>query len=259
MAMHDVRNLKAIDSHLHFEHFPKYENEMQLSDRDTIWKVASAANVDKLFISTMEAVSDVNMVESENDYLWNLSQELDYLYQWVVIDPRNENTFLQAKRMLDHGKCVGIKLHPKGHNYTLAEFGDKIFSFASDFGAIVQIHPEDSATWILPHADQYPDVTFIVAHMCSWLGRAYADAIERAKHGNVWTDTSGMASFYNQGVEYIVNRVGADKILYGSDGYAAGFQRGRIEYAQISDEDKVKILRLNAERLFAKTFAREKK
>ena len=124
---------------------------------------------------------------------------------------------------------------------------------ASDFGAIVQIHPEDSATWILPHADKYPDVTFIVAHMCSWLGRAYADAIEQAKHGNVWTDTSGMASFYNQGVEYIVNRIGADKILYGSDGYAAGFQRGRIEYAQISDEDKAKILRTNAEKLFAKT------
>ena len=252
----DIKEIKAIDSHLHFEHFPKYDNEMQVSDQETIWKVARTANVEKIFISTLEAVGNTEMVESGNDYLWNLSQELDYLYQWVVIDPRNENTFLQAKRMLGNGKCVGIKLHPKGHNYTLAEFGDKIFSFASDFGAIVQIHPEDSATWILPHADKYPDVTFIVAHMCSWLGRAYADAIEQAKHGNVWTDTSGMASFYNQGIEYVVNRVGADKILYGSDGYAAGFQRGRIEYAQISDEDKAKILRYNAEKLFAKTLGK---
>lgn len=249
----DIREIKAIDSHLHFEHFPKYDNEMQISDKETIWKVARTANVDKIFISTMEAVTKPEMVESENEYLWNLSQELDYLYQWVVIDPRNENSFLQAKRMLNNGKCVGIKLHPKEHNYTLAEYGDKIFSFASDFGAIVQIHPEDSATWILPHADKYPDVTFIVAHLCSWLGRAYADAIEQAKHGNVWTDTSGMASFCNQGIEYTVNRVGSDKILYGSDGYAAGFQRGRIEYAQISDEDKANILRYNAERLFAKT------
>ena len=259
MDINDVRNLKAIDSHLHFEHFPKYENEMQVSDRETIWKVASSANVDKIMISTMEAVLNPKMVESENDFLWNLSQELDYLYQWVVIDPRNENSFLQAKRMLNNGKCVGIKLHPKEHNYTLAEFGDKIFSFASDFGAIVQIHPEDSATWILPHADKYPDVTFIVAHMCSWLGRAYADAIEQAKHGNVWTDTSGAASYCNQGFEYIVSRVGSDKILYGSDGYAAGFQRGRVEYAQISNEDKANILRFNAERLFAKTFERNKK
>ncbi len=252
----DSRSIKAIDCHNHFFHFPTYENEMQVSDRETIWKVAATANVDKLFISTMEAVSNCDMVESENDYLWNLSQELDYLYQWVVIDPRNDNTFLQAKRMLNNGKCVGIKLDPQTHKYTLAEFGDKIFSFASDFGATIVTHPEENATWILPYADKYPDVNFIVAHMCSWLGRAYADAIEQSKHGNVYADTSGMASFYNQGVEYIVNRVGADRILYGSDGYAAGFQRGRIEYAQISEEDKIKILRGNAERLFGDAFKR---
>ncbi len=248
----DIKSIKAIDCHNHFYHFPSYNDEMQTSDLETIWKVASTANVEKVFVSTMESVTKAEMVESENDYLWNLSQELDYLYQWVVIDPRNENTFLQAKKMLNNGKCVGIKLHPREHKYTLAEFGDKIFSFASDFGAVVQIHPEDSATWILPHADKYPDVTFLVAHMCSWLGRAYADAIEQAKHGNVWADTSGMASICNQGVEYTVNRVGSDKILYGSDGYAAGFQRGRIEYAQISDEDKAKILYKNAEKLFGK-------
>lgn len=248
----DVKSIKAIDCHNHFYHFPSYENEMQISDLETIWKVADGANIEKIFVSTMESVSDVNQVEAENDYLWNLSQELDYLYQWVVIDPRNDNTFLQAKKMLDHGKCVGIKLHPAWHKYTLAEYGDKIFSFASDFGAIVQIHPEDNATWILPHADKYPDVTFLVAHMASWVGRAYADAIEQAKHGNIYTDTSGIASSSNQGVEYTVGRVGSDKILFGTDGYAAGFQRGRIEYALIPDEDKEKILRTNSERLFAK-------
>lgn len=248
----DCRSIKAIDCHNHFDHFPTYENEMQVSDLKTIWSVAHDANIEKIFVSTMESVSKTETVEAENDYLWNLSQELDYLYQWVVIDPRNDNTFLQAKKMLNQGKCVGIKLHPTDHKYTLEEYGDKIFSFASDFGAIVEIHPEGNATWILPHADKYPDVTFLVAHMASWVGKAYAEAIEQAKHNNIYTDTSGIASAFNQGIEYIVNRVGSDHILFGTDGYAAGFQRGRIEYAQIPEEDKIKILRTNSEKLFAK-------
>ena len=44
--------------------------------------------------------------------------------------------------------------------------------------------------------------------------------------------------------------VGFERILFGTDTYAAGFQRGRIEYALIPDEDKANILRNNALRLF---------
>ncbi len=248
----DIREIRAIDSHIHFDHFPKEQNEMQINTLEHQRKISLGAGIDQMFYSSMEAVSHVEMVESENDFLWNYSQENEHIYQWVVIDPRNDNSFQQAKRMLGNGKCVGIKLHPQLHQYTLAEYGDKLFTFASDFGAIVQIHPEENATWILPYADKYPDVTFIVAHMGSWLGRAYADAIEQAKHGNVYTDTSGMASFYNNALEYTVERVGADKILFGTDGYSPAFQRGRVDYAMISYEDKVKILRTNAEKLFHK-------
>ena len=249
----DIREIKAIDCHNHFEHFPQNTNEMQINTPEHQHKISLGAGIDTLFYSTMEAVGKAEMVESENEFLWNFSLENEHVYQWVVIDPKNENSFLQAKRMLGNGKCVGIKLHPKEHGYTLAEFGDKLFSFASDFGAIIQIHPEENATWILPYADKYSDVTFIVAHLGSWLGRAYADAIEQAKYGNVYADTSGMASFYNNALEYTVGRVGADKILFGTDGYSPAFQRGRVDYALISDEDKVKILRYNAEKLFKKT------
>ncbi len=44
--------------------------------------------------------------------------------------------------------------------------------------------------------------------------------------------------------------MGSERILFGTDTYAAGFQRGRIEYAQISDADKENILVNNAVRLF---------
>jgi len=53
-------------------------------------------------------------------------------------------------------------------------------------------------------------------------------------------------------VEYAYSRVGADRILFGTDTYSAAFQRGRIEFALIPREDKQKILRDNSLRLFAK-------
>ena len=98
-------------------------------------------------------------------------------------------------------------------------------------------------------ADKYPDVTFIMAHLGSY-SVSDSIAIEKAKHGNVYADTSGIASSKNLVIEYTVGRVGSERILFGTDTYATGFQRGRIEYALISEEDKENILRKNAERLF---------
>ena len=72
-----------------------------------------------------------------------------------------------------------------------------------------------------------------------------------AKHRNIYTDTSGMASLKNKLIEYAVSQIGSDRILFGTDTYAAGAQRGRIEYAMISQEDKENILFNNAKRLFS--------
>lgn len=247
-------NIKAIDTHMHFTHGSIYDpkcNELESGDLNTVIKLHEGAGSDKMFCSTLASVYHAESVEEENEYLFQLAQKVDPVYQWVVIDPRNEKTFQQAEKMLHHGKCVGIKLHPVNHKYSLTEFGDKIFSFASEYHAIVQIHPETYPEYILPFADKYPDVTFIMAHLGSY-SISDSNAIERAKHGNVYTDTSGRASTQNLVIEYTVGRVGSERILFGTDNYSIGFQRGRIDYALISEEDKENILRKNAERLFGR-------
>lgn len=250
----DVRDIVAIDAHTHINHgvpgdsgaekLPVYSAML-----DWLRKVNLAAGIDRMLCSTMPSVTSDKYVYEENEYLAGLVREVDYLYQWVVVDPRVEATFEQARQLLATPKCVGIKLHPLYHKYELEEYGDALFTFAAQHRAIVQIHATvDDADHILPFADKYPDVTFIMAHLG---GKAYADAIEYAKHGNVYVDTSGINSSRNAVVEYTVERVGSERILFGTDTYAAGFQRGRIDYALISDEDKERILRGNALRLFA--------
>ena len=249
----DIRQIVAIDSHTHINHGVEGDSsgeKLPVYSAMPEWlrRVNRAAGIDRMLCSTFSSVTSPMRVYEENEYLAGLVGEVDYLYQWVVVEPRDERTFEQAKRILQSPKCVGIKLHPLAHKYELEEYGDALFSFASERKAIVQIHAAvDDADRILPFADKYPDVTFIMAHLG---GKAYVDAIEYAKHGNVYTDTSGINSSRNAVVEYAVERVGSERILFGTDTYAAGFQRGRIDYALISDEDKVNILRDNALRLF---------
>jgi len=245
-------DLIAIDSHTHINHGHPEDASAERTPGysampDWLYRVNDGAGVGKMLCSTFASVLSSEGVPEENEYLHQLVQEQEYLYQWVVLEPRIPETYRQAERMLQHEKCVGIKLHPLYHKYALEEYGDTLFSFASRFHAVVQIHPEKEADYILPLADRYPDVTMIVAHLGSL---EHIRAVADAKHGNVWTDTSGIASSRNQVLEYAVSRVGSERILFGTDTYAAGFQRGRVEYAQISETDKENILRSNAVRLF---------
>lgn len=240
--------------HTHINHGSRFDSETRngySADLDDLILINRAAGIDKMFACTFASCLQPEAIVEENEYVHRMLDQVECLYQWVVIDPRIEETFTQAEKMLRHKKCVGIKLHPLYHQYSLEEYGEQILSFASNFCTVLLIHPEKEASYILPMADQHPELNFIVAHLG---GETYVDAVEFAKHKNVYTDTSGIASSNNLIIEYAYNRIGADRILFGTDTYSAAFQRGRIEFALIPQEAKNNILRENALRLFAKHF-----
>lgn len=245
----DIHDITAIDMHSHYNHgarFDSDENDVYKADLPFLRRKADAANISAIACSTFAAVLHVEDVVEENEHLYELSQQYDWLYQWSVIEPRNKETYEQSKRLLKSNKCLGLKIDPPCHNYAVAEFGDDIFSFAAEQGAIVLMHP-DSMEYMTGFADKYHDVKIIIAHDC---GPYHNEPIAAAKYGNLYTDTSGSASINNNVVELAVSRIGSERILFGTDTYDAGFQRGRIEYAMISDKDKQNILRDNALRLF---------
>ena len=244
----DVHRIKAIDVHSHINHgtpFDDKESEIYSARIDRLREINRAAGIETFFCSTFASVLSAEAVVEENDYMASVSAENPDVRQWVVIEPRIKETYAQAEKYLSGGSCVGIKLHPPYHGYSLKTFGDEIFSFASDFSAVVLIHPEMEATYILPFAERYPKVRFIMAHLGNV---SYAEAIAAE---NVYADTSGIASSNNYILEYTVGKAGSSHILFGTDTYAAGFQRGRIAYSPIDDADKLNILRYNAERLFS--------
>ena len=229
--------------------FDTVESAVSSAQLEKLQEIAAYAGIEKMFGCPFAACLNPEVVEEQNAYMRQIVQKTGNLYQWVVIEPRLNGTIKQADVILRDEKCVGIKLHPLYHQYALDQYADVIFPIARKHGKPVLIHAEKEPTYIVPMADRYPDVQFIIAHMGDV---PYVDAVAQAKHGNIWLDTSGIASSKNQVIEYAVSRIGADRILFGTDTYAAGFQRGRVAYAGISLNDKAKILRFNAQCLFGK-------
>jgi uncharacterized protein len=109
--------------------------------------------------------------------------------------------------------------------------------------------PEDVA--IL--ARRHPATTLIMAHMAfDW--RRGVDAI--ADCPNVLVDTSGFDPEAGS-IEHAVATLGADRVLYASDapGRDVLCQIGKVLAADLSAEDRDKLLRGNAERLLLRAHA----
>jgi len=96
-------------------------------------------------------------------------------------------------------------------------------------------------------AARFPDVTLIAAHLTPAGVRGVQDVLP---FPNVHFDTSGAQPFAGV-LEYAVERLGARRILYGSDVPGRDFsaQLGRVYGARLSDEDRRLILGDNARRI----------
>ena len=259
-----VRDCLAIDVHGHFGLYPSdphhpQDGQLMTGDVETVRRRAGSARTRLTVVSSLTAL----LPRGNNDPLKGnveaAAAVAPYaeLRHWVVVDPLRPDTFRQAAEMLGSPRCAGIKIHPEEHVYPIAQHGAAIFKFAAERRAVVITHsgeknslPEDFVRF----ADAYPEVTLILSHLGhGWDGdRSHqVRAIQASRRGNIYVDTSSIASMIARLVEWAVAEVGADRILYGTDSplYYAPAQRARIDTAEISDEAKRKILCENSERV----------
>jgi predicted TIM-barrel fold metal-dependent hydrolase len=145
-----------------------------------------------------------------------------------------------------------IKLHPGTHKYPVTGPNYKpIWEYAHEHDAIVLVHTWDSdancGPLLFPKiAKEHPRARILLGHSgVTW--RGYMQAIEAAEAAeNLWLDLSGSQN-HRLILEHCVERVGAERILFGSDlpFLEAAMTIGRVLTSRISDDAKEKILRTN--------------
>lgn len=255
--------IPAIDVHAHYGKYDrgagKLVNEFMTGDAALVVRRARQANIRFTVVSPLEALLPRfggNPIAGNADAA-RVVAETDGLLQWVVIDPLKPETYQQAEEMLQLPKCVGIKLHPEEHGYPIAEHVDALFAFAARHRAVVLGHSSEKNSLAADYgrfANAFPEVRVILAHLgCGWDDDLthQVRAIQQNKHGNLFTDTSSARSITPGLIEWAVQEVGAERILFGTDTplYFTAMQRVRIDCADIGDHEKRLILRDNAVRL----------
>jgi len=144
---------------------------------------------------------------------------------------------------------VGIKLH----RYD-ARISREVCEVARAFSSPVlyDVMGEVSVCELL--AQEYPDVNFVIPHLGSFADdwRAQIALIDHlARHPNIYTDTAGVRRF--DILEQALQRAGARKILFGSDGpwLHPGVELAKVRALGLSRDDEDLVLAGNFLRLTA--------
>ena len=258
----DMMRLPAIDVHGHcgvFDGYPEATAHLLNAPAEEVSARAWACAITWTLVSELGAFDVAedrpSDVDAANRRAQEAAERLDNLLFYAVVNPRREGWQAKTERLLADPRCVGVKLHPCWHFWTPEECGNEVFSFAHERRLIVLTHTGNEGNEperFIPYADKYPHVKLILAH----IGHddvhdrrdAQINAVRKSTQGNVWADTSSAKSITSRLIEYAVERIGTDRILFGTDTplYFAAMQKARIAYAQISEVAKRKILYENA-------------
>ncbi|MBF0451038.1 MAG: amidohydrolase [Candidatus Magnetomorum sp.] len=162
----------------------------------------------------------------------------DRFLGWILIHPKSQqDSIAEVHRWIDHPNCVGIKAHPFWHQYAPAEL-IPVAEIASAKGKPMLIH-----LGFDDHGDYQrlvqtvPELKLILAHAAF---PEYKDQWKSIRSlPNVFVDISQTAYVNIQTIAEVINYLGPEKCLYGSDGpYGSEGQDGLFDFDVILKQIK---------------------
>jgi predicted TIM-barrel fold metal-dependent hydrolase len=187
-----------------------------------------------------------------NDFLLEVWRRLpERMIPFLSVNPNDarENLLTELERM----HAAGVRCIKLINRYQQRYPGDGpnlmlVYEFAAEREMLVFNHAW-SEEEIAKISAQFPEVDFVFGH---YGGNHDAALRERANlHTNIWA--MGSMGWLDRGVA----AVGAGKFMMGSDGFLNPLSVGigPVAFAKISEEDKRRVLGLNAAALLAKVGA----
>jgi len=249
-----IDDIEIIDFHAHLG--PYFNMHIPVNDAEGMIHMMDICGIDKTIISpTPGIVSDI--VYGNDLMLESIRKHRGRLYGACIVNGNYpELSVDELHRCFSEDEhVVLIKLHPF---LSLCKMNDArmkgIYEFASERKLFILVH-----TWLDndPYGNQdifagvakdYPDVNWLMGHSGGPYGSHHAVEIAR-ELPNVFLDLT-LSMIPARQVEYFVAEVGADRVIFGTDNpfIDPRPQIGRLCLADISQEDRVKIMGGNARR-----------
>ncbi len=177
----------------------------------------------------------------------DLAKQDARFFGYIVVDPtRVKESLIELKKYVRNPRFLGIKTIQDYYGIGLDHAAyEPILRFALKHNLPILAHKGGLAA----AARKFPKVIFIAAHCTSGNFQDFKDL------PNVYLDVSG--SYAHKGetdLRAIVAAVGADRVLYSSDGplIAPFWAIGKILDSDFSESDLAKIYRLNVLRVFSR-------
>lgn len=264
-----IEDVKAIDVHGHIGKYGTlgcWTTNRKLISGNGLNKFLRLARISNIETSIVADYTGMfGDILKSNERTARLVEKYDELYQWVLINPLEPRSFDQATELIRQPKSAGIKTHSEIMNYEWQEHGEKVFELAARLQAVLAVNSgwkDDIPGDYSDLANRFPEVTLIM----TYLGRSHHENMYKndfqilawreasVKHQNIYTDTASIKSLHGNVLEYVVREMGADFVLFGTDSpnYFAPSKRIRIDKADLTNDEKRKILRENAMRLFGR-------
>ncbi len=177
---------------------------------------------------------------------------------FVTINPNYPISEIEAEiERWDERGIVAFKFHASLHGTDTTNEGyTPAYEYADHYGIPILSHSwsgPGGPPAVLEHlTERYPSIRFVNAHSSSGWERIDTSCALAERFERVWLDLTGSRLVYG-GLERMVERVGAERILWGSDSPFIDPRPGlgRVLHADLPDEDKHNILGENARRLYA--------
>ena len=125
-----LRALPAIDIHAHYGGWNLPQPQLQSAQAEMpgelslLLRNSAYANIAVSCVSHLGTLFPVGGA----DLRWNEDALLELsgvprVRLLVTLDPRLPGSFHQAERLLASGQCLGLKLHPPIHSYSISTYG----------------------------------------------------------------------------------------------------------------------------------------
>lgn len=246
-------NAKTIDMHVHYGRW--HHSVCGLGDANGIVEEMDRCRLSKAVLTSI--FSCYGDVQTGNTAVADACQRHPTrLFGYITVDPKHPAEMKsELKRHGANPSFRGIKFHCGTHVVRLNDTRyTPALEYANEREWPVLIHEGmgNPDPWVR-QCERYPNATLIAAHAGGMtMNEGWEGPFLKMcrTHKNLTLDLAA-SRMVPDVLEQLVEAVGAERIVYGSDYpiFDFGYARGRVDFSTLSEPDKSKILFENAARL----------